>query len=189
MDRIDRAGVETLSGLDWPVVTPIAKLVSITHNLVFLAIAIVLTITLRRLWPVVMTVLAMLIAGRLDAILKDIIDRPRPPLGDHNVHALIALPHDPSMPSGHAFTSFTCAIVLAGFAPRWRVPLLVYAGLVALTRPYLGVHYPSDVIVGACLGVALGLLLNAAFRTGCRMRAARRRGSVDPIASETSEAS
>ena len=189
MDRIDRAGVEAFSGLDWPVVTPIAKLLSCTHNLVFLVIAIVLTITLRRLSPVIMTVLAMFLAGRLDAVFKAVIDRPRPPLGDHNVHALIALPPDPSMPSGHAFTSFTCAIVLAGFAPRWRIPLLVYAGLVALSRPYLGVHYPSDVIVGAALGVALGLLLNAAFRMGCRIRAARRRPSVDPIASEASEAS
>lgn len=189
MDRIDRAGVETLSGLHWPVVTPIAKLLSSTHHLVFLVIAIVLTISLRRLSPVVMTVVAMVVAGRVGAILKDIIDRPRPPLGDHNVHALIAVPPDPSMPSGHALTSFTCAVVLAGFAPRWRIPLLVYAGLVALSRPYLGVHYPSDVIVGALVGVALGLLLNAAFRMGCRIRTERRRRSVDPIASEASEAS
>ena len=81
-------------------------------------IAIVLTISLRRLSPVVMTVVAMVVAGRVDAMLKAIIDRPRPPLGDHNVHALIAVPPDPSMPSGHALTSFTCAVVLAGFAPR-----------------------------------------------------------------------
>jgi undecaprenyl-diphosphatase len=188
VDRFDRAAVETLSGLDWPVVTPAMKLVSTVHNLVFLVVAIVLTITLRRLAPVVMTVLAMIVAGQLDDMLKAAIGRPRPPLGDHNVHALIAVPPDPSMPSGHAFTAFTCAIVLGGFAPRLRVPLLIWAGLVALSRPYLGVHYPSDVIVGAGLGVALGLVLNAGFRAGCRFRARRRAATIDPIANGASEA-
>jgi undecaprenyl-diphosphatase len=184
IDRIDRAGVEALSGLHWPVLTPIMKFVSYTgvHQVVFLLVAVGVAFKLRRVSPVAMTVVAMFAAGQLDGFLKALIGRPRPPIGDHNVHALIPLPADPSMPSGHALTSFTCAVVLGHFAPRLRLPLLVFAGVVSFSRPYLGVHYPSDVIVGAFLGVALGLALNAAFGIGCRYRAARSSRTADPIA-------
>jgi undecaprenyl-diphosphatase len=188
VDRIDRAGVETLSGLDWPVVTPAMKWISDLHNVVFVVVAIAVSISLRRLAPIVMTVVTMVIAGQLGAALKNAFDRPRPPIADHHVHALVALPASSSMPSGHALTSFACAVVLGAFVPRLRVPLLLFAGLVAVSRTYLGVHYPSDVIVGAGVGIALGLALNAAFRTGCRVRARRSMSSVDSIANEASEA-
>jgi undecaprenyl-diphosphatase len=163
------------------------KWISDLHNVVFVVVAIVVSISLRRLAPIVMTVLTMVVDGQVGAVLKDVFDRPRPPIGDHHVHALVALPASSSMPSGHALTSFACAVVLGAFAPRLRVPLLVFATLVAVSRTYLGVHYPSDVIVGAGVGVAVGLGINAAFRAGCRLRARRAMSSVDSIASEASE--
>ncbi|HEX5260352.1 MAG TPA: phosphatase PAP2 family protein [Gaiellales bacterium] len=164
MESLDRFGVETLSGLDWPLVTPLMKFLSATHDLIPLAIAVILAVRCRRLAPVVMTVLAIALGDRLDYLLKSWIGRPRPSLVDPHVHPLIAVPSDSSMPSGHALTAFACAAVLAPFAPRLRPWLYVYAGLVALSRPYLGVHYPSDVIAGALVGLSLGLLLNAALR-------------------------
>src|SRR5690242_5595138 len=133
------------------------KALSSTHNVVLIALAIVVAVRLRRLEPLVVTVVTMLAANRLDTVLKDVIGRPRPPLADPAVHPLIALPHDPSMPSGHAMTTFAAVVVLLGYAPRWRPWLLLYAALVALSRPYLGVHYPSDVLAGAAIGAALGL--------------------------------
>jgi membrane-associated phospholipid phosphatase len=74
-----------------------------------------------------------------------------PPLG--------GAPTSLSMPSAHATASFATATAMARIAPR-RAPLL-YAGAVtmALTRPYLGMHYPSDIVVGAALGTALGKLM------------------------------
>jgi undecaprenyl-diphosphatase len=164
VESLDRYGVETLSGLDWPLVTPLMKFLSATHDLIPLAVAVILAVRCRRLAPVVMTALAIALGDRLDYLLKRWIGRPRPSLVDPRVHPLIALPHDSSMPSGHALTAFACAAVLAPFAPRLRPWLYLYAGLVALSRPYLGVHYPSDVIAGALVGLALGLLLNAALR-------------------------
>jgi membrane-associated phospholipid phosphatase len=75
-----------------------------------------------------------------------------PPLG--------GAPTSLSFPSAHATASFASAAAMSRIAPR-RAPLL-YSGaaLIGLTRPYLGMHYPSDVVVGAVLGTALGKLVS-----------------------------
>ncbi|MGZ4236733.1 MAG: phosphatase PAP2 family protein [Solirubrobacteraceae bacterium] len=58
-----------------------------------------------------------------------------------------------SFPSAHATTSFAAARAFSAVAPR--APLYAVAGAFALSRPYLGVHYPSDVVAGAVLGTAI----------------------------------
>jgi undecaprenyl-diphosphatase len=81
--------------------------------------------------------------------------------------APIGAPHDGSFPSGHASGSFCAAAFLAVAlpavwrAPPWRVRLVTVvtvalATLVAVSRVYLGAHFPSDVIAGAMMGAAFG---------------------------------
>lgn len=60
-----------------------------------------------------------------------------------------------SFPSGHAATSFAAAKSMGALLPGARNPLLAAAALMAFTRPYLGLHYPTDAIAGAVLGSAL----------------------------------
>jgi undecaprenyl-diphosphatase len=62
---------------------------------------------------------------------------------------------DPSFPSAHAAFSFMMAILLSTWFPRYRVIFFIIAGFIGWTRIYLGVHYPTDVIVGALLGYGI----------------------------------
>jgi undecaprenyl-diphosphatase len=62
---------------------------------------------------------------------------------------------DPSFPSAHADFSFMMATLLAAWSPRYWIIFFIIAGFVSWTRIYLGVHYPTDVIVGALLGYGI----------------------------------
>jgi len=94
-----------------------------------------------------------LIALLANTAIKQVVRRPRPDLGPDLV-PLAATISSLSYPSAHATTSFAAAGALGP-----SLPLYAAAGAMALTRPYLGVHYPSDVVAGAALGVALEKLL------------------------------
>ena len=59
---------------------------------------------------------------------------------------------DPSFPSGHTLYAFMMATLLAHWFPRHRIVFLIIAGMIGWTRIYLGLHYPTDVIVGGILG-------------------------------------
>jgi undecaprenyl-diphosphatase len=62
---------------------------------------------------------------------------------------------DPSFPSAHAAFSFMMATLLAAWFPRYWIIFFIIAVFVSWTRIYLGVHYPTDVIVGAILGYGI----------------------------------
>ena len=66
---------------------------------------------------------------------------------------------DPSFPSGHASIAFSMATILGNQYPKWRIPLYAGAGLVGLSRIYLGRHYASDVLMGAAVGTISGTVV------------------------------
>jgi membrane-associated phospholipid phosphatase len=134
----------------WPPVERAATLYARAgeNGALWLAIA-VLARDRRAIRVVVIALLA-------NTAVKQVVRRPRPSLGP-DLPPLASTISGRSYPSAHAATSFAAAGALGRALPS--LPLYGAAAAMALTRPYLGVHYPSDVVAGALLGRALERLL------------------------------
>jgi undecaprenyl-diphosphatase len=89
-------------------------------------------------------------------VVKLAVGRERPLIEGHP--PLARAPSKLSFPSAHATSSLAAATALGRVEPRVRPPLYALAAGICLCRPYLGMHYPSDVLAGAALGVLLGRL-------------------------------
>ena len=92
-------------------------------------------------------------------VLKNLVARTRPYDVNTGVHLLVAKLHDYSFPSGHSAASFASvtALYLAGEKKLWKFAL-VLACLIAISRLYLYVHYPTDILGGILFGVISGYL-------------------------------
>lgn len=114
------------------------------------------------------SVFAFVTADLLADVLKLVVGRIRPCQVVPGLRLPVPCPHSFSMPSGHAISSFAAATALF-YLPRYFVPIfarcypLMLAAAVALSRVYLGVHYPSDAIAGAALGSAVAMLFSLLF--------------------------
>lgn len=101
-------------------------------------------------------------------ILKPLIARERPFSANEYLNLLITAPKDFSFPSGHTSSSFAAATVLFRRNKGAGAAAAVLAALIAFSRMYLYVHYPSDILAGLLLGIASGavgtLLVNAVWR-------------------------
>ena len=104
-----------------------------------------------------------------NAFLKNLVARPRPCWLNPGVNMLIAVPQDYSFPSGHSMVSFIAATVLWHYDRRWGAAAYVLAVLIGFSRLYLYVHFPTDVLCGAVLGIAVGAAV---------MYVVRRRGAA-----------
>jgi undecaprenyl-diphosphatase len=111
---------------------------------------------------------AVLLSSLLVTPLKELFDRARPPESEPGLGFLGTLPDSGSFPSGHSATAFAAATAVAILCPRLRPLVLALAAGVALSRIYLRVHFPLDVLAGGLLGAAVGA--GAALAVG-RLRA------------------
>lgn len=91
-----------------------------------------------------------------NVFLKNFVARPRPCWLDSSVRLLIANPTDYSFPSGHTLSSVIGATILTKTDRRFGYAAIPLAALIAFSRLYLYVHFPSDVLAAAVLGVLIG---------------------------------
>lgn len=90
--------------------------------------------------------------------IKNLVCRPRPFVVNPDVALNIALPSGYSFPSGHSCSSFAAATVIFLRDKRYGIPALVLASLIAFSRLYNFVHFPSDVLCGILLGIFCALM-------------------------------
>ena len=96
------------------------------------------------------------IAIALNYVIKLVVKRPRPVL--EGLPPLGGAPSSLSFPSAHATSSFAVATAMTRVDSLGALAFVLAIAL-SLGRPYLGMHYPSDVLAGAVLGIGLGLIV------------------------------
>jgi undecaprenyl-diphosphatase len=91
-------------------------------------------------------------------ILKDLVHRVRPCMVLPDAITPIGCTGTYSFPSNHAFNNFAAATFISRFFPKMKWALFITAVLIAVSRIYLGLHYPTDVLGGAIFGIISGYL-------------------------------
>lgn len=127
------------------------------NSAIWLAIGVVLAVldgSNREAW-LICAALGPIAIG-CNYVVKLIVRRPRPVL--EGLPPLSGAPSSLSFPSAHATSSFAVATAMTRVEPLGALAFVLALAL-ALGRPYLGMHYPSDVLVGAAFGVGLGLIV------------------------------
>ncbi|MBI4379560.1 MAG: phosphatase PAP2 family protein [Nitrospinae bacterium] len=110
---------------------------------------------------------SLLLGGIVIHMLKEMIDRPRPlsdmagliKEGKVHINVIFEPLRLASFPSGHSQTIFTVVTILSYLYRRYIIVLFFIASLSAISRVYIGVHYPLDVLAGGAIGVLVSIIM------------------------------
>jgi undecaprenyl-diphosphatase len=148
----------------YSILTPMFKLVSDLGNdgLIWLLIIAGLLVFKKTRMTGLVALLSLGICFIINnELIKNLVARPRPFDLITQLKVLIARPTDFSFPSGHTASSFASAGAFYYYGDkRWGILALIFAGVIGFSRLYLGVHYPSDVICGAIIGLIISFLVS-----------------------------
>lgn len=144
-----------------PLLDVIMKIVTISGDagMIWIA-AIILCLIFKRTRKagVCMAIALILVLLICNLTLKPIVARPRPFSLREDIELIIAAPKDFSFPSGHTLSSFAAATGLFIYHKKLGIAALIWAFLIAFSRLYMYVHYPTDVIAGILLGVICAVI-------------------------------
>ena len=127
-------------------------------GIIWIVIALVLTCMKKTRKCGILMLVSMalgLIIGNV--ILKNLIQRARPCWIDTNILLLIPKPTDYSFPSGHTLASFEAAIMILLHNKKWGIPAIIFAILIAFSRMYLFVHFPTDILGGIIIAAGISI--------------------------------
>jgi len=145
--------------------TPIMKAASFLGDdgMIWIAVTVVLLLlprTRRGGLDVLLSLSMTIVLNNL--VLKNLIARPRPYWVLPELELIVKPLSSYSFPSGHSFSGFAAATAITlAFGKKLGIPAYILAALIALSRIYVGIHFPSDVLAGAVLGVLVALLVCA----------------------------
>lgn len=105
-------------------------------------------------------ILSLILSTLIVQILKRIFSRNRPYWILKNLNTFGIDLSDYSFPSGHSAAAFTIAMTIALNYPGIKIAILIVASLIAISRIYLGVHYPTDVLAGIIIGIGASLFVH-----------------------------
>ncbi len=117
----------------------------------------------RLRWSALFSLIVVALSDQLSsAVLKPLIARPRP-CWELDVHLLVGCGSGFSLPSSHAANLFAQAWLYKTIRPSSAKYLVPLAIVVALSRVFVGVHYPFDILAGAALGTVIGYVVGILF--------------------------
>lgn len=126
--------------------------------LIWIVVALVFLASKKYRIDGLLLIISLLLCGLIgNIILKPLIARIRPFDVNTAIQLLIAKPTDFSFPSGHSMTSFASATMIFHANRRMGIAAFILAALIAFSRLYLYVHYPSDIIAGILIGALISV--------------------------------
>ncbi|HEY5560903.1 MAG TPA: phosphatase PAP2 family protein [Clostridiaceae bacterium] len=111
----------------------------------------------------IMTSIALIISTLFVRIIKVTVSRIRPFLKVENLNIKLIGIDEYSFPSGHTTGAFSIAVIVSLCFPQLTLLTILLAFLVGLSRMYFGVHYPTDIIIGMCIGTITSFIVYIIF--------------------------
>ncbi len=128
--------------------------------ILFFSLTLFLIRNFKKYWPMVVLVVAGAVIARfvITEIIRWLWERPRP-FVENNVNLLLTHTNTSSFPSGHATLCFTISTIIYFYNKKAGIGFLVASFLISISRVFCGIHWPSDIIAGAAIGIFSGWLI------------------------------
>ncbi|MGI5971154.1 MAG: phosphatase PAP2 family protein [Oscillospiraceae bacterium] len=166
--ELDSAVVLWMQSVRQPWLDPIMKALSILGDAgaVWIAISLLLLFFKRYRRTGLLALISLAFCFAIaNLMMKNLVARPRPYDAIPGLTILVKRLSDYSFPSGHACSSFAAAPALSeGTGRSWGFLFISMALLISVSRLYVGVHYPSDIIAGAAVGILGGAFIRWLLR-------------------------